>query len=177
MKIVKILDKEFGVSIPAEKIQSRVIKLAEQFNNELREKDVIFLGILNGSFMFAADLFKFIEIKCQISFLKIASYSGTSSSGTVKSLIGINEELRGKTVIILEDIIDSGITMENIIRQLNGFEPAEIKICTLLFKPLAFKMNFKIDYIGFEIPNDFVVGYGLDYDGFGRNLPDIYKLV
>ncbi len=173
---IKVLDKEFEISIHNNEIQERIERLAKEIDNDLKGKDVLFLGILNGSFMFAADLFKNLKIDCQISFLKLASYMGTSSTGKIKRLIGLNEDLRGKTVVILEDIVDTGITIENIIMQLKGYEPKEIKIATLLFKPSAYKKNIKIDYIGFEIPNDFIIGYGLDYDGYGRNLKHIYTL-
>lgn len=126
--------------------------------------------------MFVSDLYKNITIPSQISFLKLASYQGTSSSGNVKRLIGINENIENKTVVIMEDIIDTGNTLENIIKQLKGYEPADIKVATLLFKPEAYTKDIAIDYIGLEIPNDFIVGYGLDYDGFGRNLRDIYTI-
>lgn len=173
---IKVLDKKFKISIPYNKIQERIEELAKTIDNDLKGKDVIFLGILNGSFMFAADLFKNIKIDCQISFLKLASYQGTSTTGKIKRLIGLNEDLRGKTVVILEDIIDTGITIENIIMQLKGYEPDDIKIATLLFKPSAYQKDIKIDYIGFEIPNDFILGYGLDYNGYARNLKHIYTL-
>ena len=173
---IKVHDKEFEVSITAEKIQSVIREMADSLNNELRNKDVIFIGILNGSFMFVADLFKRIDFDAQISFLKVASYAGTDSTGTVKKLIGLDEDLKGKTVVILEDIIDSGITMKSVVAQLNEFEPAEVKIATLLFKPDAFEGDYMIDYIGLEIPNTFIVGYGLDYDGLARNYRDIYTL-
>jgi len=140
-------------------------------------KQVIFLGILNGCFMFAGDLLKHIELPCQISFLKLASYQGTSSLGNVKKLIGINENIEGKTIIILEDIVDTGNTLESIIAQIREFNPLEIKVATLLFKPQAYKKELPIDYIGLEIPNSFILGYGLDYDGFGRNLRDIYTII
>ena len=176
-KKVKVLDKEFEISITHEQIQIAIEQVAEKINNELSNKDVIFLGILNGAFMFASDLYKNLTFNSQISFLKLASYSGTSSSGNVKRLIGINENIKDKTVVIIEDIIDSGYTIDNIIKQLKGYEPAEIKIATFLFKPDAYKTNIPIDYIGMEIPNDFIIGYGLDYNGFGRNLKHIYKIV
>lgn len=177
MKEVKVLDKKFKVSIPESEIQAQIKKLANKINTDLKGKDVIFLGILNGSFMFASDLFKHIDLPCQITFLKLASYQGTTSSGNVKRLIGINENIEGKTVVILEDIIDTGNTLDNIIKQLKGYEPAEIKVATLLHKPEAYVKELPIDYIGFNIPNDFIVGYGLDYDGFGRNLGDIYTII
>ncbi|MBN2892045.1 MAG: hypoxanthine phosphoribosyltransferase [Bacteroidales bacterium] len=177
MKTVQVLDKKFYLSISHEQIQVAITKVAEQMNEDLKNEDVIFLGILNGAFLFAADLFKQINFDTQISFLKVASYSGTSTSGTVKRLIGLNEDIENKTVVVLEDIIDSGITMEYLLKQLKGYDPKEIKIATLLFKPEAFVKDYNIDYIGMEIPNDFIVGYGLDYDGYGRNLKDIYTLL
>jgi hypoxanthine phosphoribosyltransferase len=176
-KRVTILDKEFDIFINHDQIQEAIEKVADRINNDLADRDVIFLGILNGAFMFASDLFKNINFPSQISFLKLASYVGTSSSGTVKRLIGINEDIQNKTVVIIEDIIDTGFTMENIIKQLKGYEPAEIKIATFLFKPDAYQTGKPIDYIGMEIPNDFIVGYGLDYNGYGRNLKHIYKIV
>ncbi|HOU98975.1 MAG TPA: hypoxanthine phosphoribosyltransferase [Bacteroidales bacterium] len=178
-KKVTILDKTFGLSISAEKISEAVNRLAQRLNDDMKnvKNEVVFLGILNGSFMFAADLFRRIDFPCRITFLKLASYSGTQSTGVVKSLIGINENLKNKIVIVLEDIVDSGETLENIICQLRGFEPADIKLVTFLFKPEAYKKVIKLDYVGMEIPNDFIVGYGLDYDGYGRNLPEIYSLI
>ena len=176
IKKVTVLDKTFEIFIDSSKIHTVISKMADRMNIDLQGKDVIFLGILNGSFMFASDLYKLVTIPSQISFLKLASYQGTSTSGNVKRLIGINEDLIGKTVVVVEDIVDSGITIDNIIKQLVGYEPAEIKIATLLFKPDAMQCNVKLDYIGMEIPNDFIIGYGLDYNGFGRNLADIYKI-
>ena len=177
METVKVLDKTFYKTISAQTIDEKIALIAKKMNAELKGKDVIFLGILNGSFLFAADLFRQIDFECQITFLKVASYEGTTSSGKVKRLIGINENIENKTVVILEDIIDSGVTMEYILKQLRGYEPKEILIATLLFKPDAFIKDFKVDYKAIEIPNDFIVGYGLDYDGFGRNLKDIYTLL
>ena len=175
MSKVKIHDKTFEIAIHHDKILERVKKIALQMNEDLKDKDVIFLGILNGSFMFAADLYKYITIPAPISFLKLASYQGTFSSGKVKRLIGINEDIADKTVIILEDIVDSGVTLEQIIKQLKGYDPAEIKVATLLYKPEAFQKSIDLDYIGFSVPPDFIIGYGLEYDGLGRNLPHIYK--
>lgn len=175
-RLIKVLDKEFETFIDYELILKNIESIAKEINNDLRNKDPLFLGILNGSFMFAGDLFKYININCNISFLKLASYSGTSSTGKIKRLIGLNEDIKGKTVVILEDIVDTGITLDHIIKQLKGYEPAEIKVCTLLFKPDAYEKDYKIDYCVMEIPNDFIVGYGLDYNGYGRNLKDIYKI-
>ena len=177
MNKVKVLDKVFEVSISKEKIQETIQKMADQMNHDLKDEDVIFMGILNGSFIFAADLFRKINFDCQITFLKLASYQGTSSSGKIKRLIGVNEDLKDKTVIIIEDIVDTGITLDSIKKQLIGYEPKEIKIASLLFKPDAYKMEIPIDYVGLSIPNDFIIGYGLDYNGFGRNLEDIYTVV
>ncbi len=175
-KTVNVLDKKFDIFIESDKIKACVKKMADQINNDLRDRDVIFLGILNGCFMFASDLFKNIDFVAQISFLKLASYQGTSTSGNVKRLIGINEDLAGKTVVVLEDIVDTGITIDNIIKQLKGYEPADIKVATLLYKPQSMQSDIKLDYVGMEIPNDFILGYGLDYDGFGRNYEHIYKI-
>ena len=176
-KKVRVLDKEFEVSIPSSMIQARIEELAKELNKDMKGTRPVFLGILNGSFMFASDLFKKINFEAQISFLKLASYQGTSTTGTVKQLIGLNQDIQGQHVIILEDIVDTGITLETIIRQLSGYQPASIKIMTLLYKPEACKQDIKLDYIGFSVPNDFIIGYGLDYNGFGRNLEDIYTLV
>ncbi|KPL13271.1 MAG: hypoxanthine phosphoribosyltransferase [Bacteroides sp. SM1_62] len=177
MEIRKIHDKEFKLFIPNSQIRAVISAMADSMNRDLEGRDVIFMGILNGAFMFAAELIKHIAPSCQITFLKLASYAGTSSTGTVKRLIGINEDIHNKTVVILEDIVDTGITLENIIRQLRGYEPGEIRVATLLHKPDAYQKDIVLDYVGLEIPNDFVVGFGLDYKGFGRNLPDIYRVV
>lgn len=178
MKKVKILDKEFEIFIPFEKITSIVEKMADQINDELNGKSPIFLCVLNGSFMFGTELYKRItSLEAEISFVKLSSYRGVSSTGKVRELIGLSEDLEGRTVIIIEDIVDTGITISNIIEQVKAHKPAEVKIATLLLKPDALQKEVDLDYVGFEIPNDFIVGYGLDYDGRGRNLTDIYKVV
>jgi hypoxanthine phosphoribosyltransferase len=177
MKEIKILDKTFREFITEEQIQSRVAELAQKINSDMEGKDVVFLGILNGAFLFAADLFRRIEIDARISFVKLASYKGTSSSGTIKELIGWNEEIRNKTVIVIEDIVDTGHTIERIIGELSIREAKEIRIATMFFKPDACNKKINLDYVGMEIPNDFVVGYGLDYNGYGRNNPSVYTLV
>ena len=173
----RVHDKEFEVYIDNKEIRRVISDMARQINADLAGREVIFLGILNGAFMFASDLFREITLDCQITFLKLASYAGTSSTGTVKRLIGINEDIYDKTVVILEDIVDTGVTLDNIIKQLKGYEPAEIRVATMLFKPEAYTKELKLDYVGIEIPNDFVLGYGLDYQGYGRNLADLYKVV
>ena len=178
MKQVNIHDKTFELYIPYEKIRSVIEVMAEKMNTDFAEKDPLFVCILNGSFMFAAELFKRINLmKAQITFVKLASYHGDKTSGEVKQLIGFNENLTGRTVVILEDIVDTGITLDNILEQLKLLKPAEIKVATLLLKPDALKKEVQLDYIGLKIPNDFIVGYGLDYNGLGRNLIDIYSVV
>ncbi|NVO04309.1 MAG: hypoxanthine phosphoribosyltransferase [Bacteroidetes bacterium] len=177
MKTITVKDKHFALSIDSSEILKSVEQVAIKINSDYKNDIPLFIVILNGSFMFAADLFKKIDMPCEISFMKLSSYQGMETSNTVKTLIGLNEEIKGRKVVIVEDIIDTGITIENLIEQIKIYEPEDIKIATLLFKPNAFQKDFKIDYIGIEIPNDFIVGYGLDYDGFGRNLADIYKVV
>jgi hypoxanthine phosphoribosyltransferase len=177
MKEILILDKKFRELIPGDKIQERISEMAALINNDFAGKEVVFLGILNGAFMFASDLFRRIELKARISFIKLASYRGTSSSGTVRELIGWNEDLKHKSVIILEDIVDSGITLEYAVNNLAIRKVADIKIAALFLKPDCYKKNIPVDYVGFEIPDSFVIGYGLDYEGFGRNLTSIYSLV
>ncbi len=177
MKNVTILDKEFELFIPYEKIRAIIEEMAEQMNKDLKDKNPLFICILNGSFMFAAEIFKRISLlDAEISFIKLASYSGTNTTGSVKELIGLNEDLTGRTVVVLEDIVDSGITIDKTIEQIKSKNPLEIKIATLLLKPDALRVQVPLDYIGIEIPNDFIVGYGLDYNGRGRNLIDIYKV-
>jgi hypoxanthine phosphoribosyltransferase len=175
MAKVSLYDKEFTLYIPAEKIQTEVQNMADRMNADLKNEEVVFLGILNGAFMFASDLLRKIAFNAQVSFVKLTSYQGTASTGQVKRLIGINEDLKDKTVVIVEDIIDTGNTIECIINQIKGFRPRRIVIATLLLKPEYFSKDIRIDYVGFSIPKDFVVGYGLDYQGYGRNLRSLYK--
>ncbi len=177
MKEIRILDKNFREFLTEKEVKERIDELARQMNKDLAGKDVVFLGILNGAFLFAADLFRRIELEARISFVKLASYEGTGSSGTIKELIGWNEDIKNKSVVIVEDIVDTGNTLERIVDELVIRKASEIKIAAMLFKPAAYKKNIPLDYIGFEIPNDFVVGYGLDYDGYGRNLPSVYTLI
>jgi hypoxanthine phosphoribosyltransferase len=177
MKETVILDKKFRELITAEAISKRVDQIAGEINRDYADNEVVFLGILNGAFLFAAELFKRINIKAQISFVKLASYEGTRSSGSVKDLIGWNEDIKNKNIIIIEDIVDTGQTLELVVGELKIRKVASIKVATLLFKPKAYLKKIPVNYIGFEIPNDFVVGYGLDYDGYGRNLPSVYTLI
>ncbi len=173
---ITLLDKEFKLFIPPEKIQSEVQHIADRINADLKNEEVVFIGVLNGAFMFASDLLRKISFNVQVSFVKLTSYQGTMSTGQVKRLIGINEVLKDKTVIIIEDIIDTGVTIESIIQQIKGFRPKQIFVATLLLKPELYTRDIHIDYVGFRIPKEFVVGYGLDYQGYGRNLRGLYKL-
>lgn len=174
---IQIHDKHFAVSIPAEKIQMEVARLGKQINLDLEGTKPLFLVVLNGAFMFAADLMKQVSIPCEVSFVKLASYEGFFSSGKIKELIGMNEDLNDRTVVVVEDIVDTGHTMQQIIKSLESHHPKEIKIATFFHKPESLQVPLKLDYVGMHIPNDFIVGYGLDYDGLGRNLADIYTLV
>ena len=177
MNEIIVKDKKFSVSISENEIKNSVKKIADKINADYQGKEIFFIGILNGVFMFASDLMKNITVPCTIQFIKVSSYQGTSSTGVMKELIGLNADISGKEIIILEDIVDTGFTMKNILTQLKAQKPKSIKIASLIFKPASFKENFVVDYIGFGIPNDFIVGYGLDYDGYGRNLPEIYTIV
>ncbi len=176
---VQIDDKEFTCFLKHEKIIDRCRELGQQMNEDLKNSTPIFIGVLNGSFLFLADLMKEVSIPAEISFIKVSSYSGqTSSSGVVKSVMGLNDSIKGRDVVIVEDIIDTGITLTFLIEEVKKMQPASIRICSLLFKPDALKRDIgKVDYVGFEIPNEFVVGYGLDYKELGRNLKDIYRFI
>lgn len=176
MSVVKIQDKLFETSISEAEIKQRVKAVAEQINRNMAGKNPLLLAVLNGAFIFAADLMREITIPCEISFVKLASYQGVTSSGTVKEVIGINENLSGRTVIIVEDIVESGLTMKRMIESIGTRNPASVHICTLLLKPDRLKVPLTIDYVAFRIPNDFILGYGLDYDQQGRQLKDIYTL-
>ncbi|MBS9767949.1 MAG: hypoxanthine phosphoribosyltransferase [Flavobacteriaceae bacterium] len=177
METVKVLDKKFRLSISEEKIQERVKEIATEMNKELAGEEPLFVCILNGAFMFASDLFKQITVEnASITFFRLSSYEGTNSTGTVRKIMGFTEDLENKTVVVLEDIVDTGITIKNTIEQIEAHNPKQIKIASLVYKPEACKVPVNIDYVGFEIPNDFIVGYGLDYDAMGRNLPAIYTL-
>ena len=176
MSVVKIQDKLFETSISEAEIKQRVKAVAEQINRDMAGKTPLLLAVLNGAFIFAADLMREITIPCEISFVKLASYQGVTSSGTVKEVIGINENLSGRTVIIVEDIVESGLTMKRMIESIGTRNPASVHICTLLLKPDRLKVPLTIDYVAFRIPNDFILGYGLDYDQQGRQLKDIYTL-
>ena len=177
MSTVKIKDKTFRTSIPEAEILKRVQVVADRINHDMADKNPLLLAVLNGSFIFAADLMRMITIPCEISFVKLASYQGTTSTGKITEVLGINEDITGRTVIIVEDIVESGLTMKRMIETLGTRNPASVHICTLLLKPEKLKVSLNIEYAAMEIPNDFILGYGLDYDQQGRNLRDIYTLV
>ena len=177
MSSIKINGKRFRVSISEAEIKRRVKELAGQISKDLKGKNPLFLGVLNGSFIFAADLMREMTIPCEISFVKLASYQGTTSTGKVTEVIGINEDLTGRTVVIVEDIVESGATMQRMIEQLGTRNPESVRICTLFFKPDKLKEDLDLDYVAFRIPDDFILGYGLDYDQAGRGLRDVYTII
>jgi len=177
MEKVRVKDREFASYISNSEIQTAVKKLADQMNTDLDGKNPLFLCVLNGSFIFAADLLKMINIDCGISFIKMASYQGTSSTGEVKTILGLDSEIKDRVIVIVEDIVDTGNTIVALVNQLQSYGPKDIKVSTLLFKPEAYQKDIKIDYRALEVSNEFLVGYGLDYDGFGRNLEHIYKII
>ena len=178
MKRIKIWDKEFEISLNYSDIQYSIRQIANKMKVDLKGKETLFICVLNGAFIFAAELMKEVELHdSEISFLKLSSYSGISSTGEIKELIGFNEVIAGRNIVILEDIVDSGRTVKLVCDQLMNKGAKEVKIATLLFKPDALKVNINIDYIGIVIPNDFIVGFGLDYNRRGRNLKDIYALI
>jgi len=178
MNKIRLKDKEFQVFIHQETIYERIKEIAAQINRDFQGKETpVFLSILNGAFMFTGDLFKELKINSYLSFVKFASYQGMSSSGEINELIGLHEDLTDRNVIVLEDIVDSGLTIRKLSQELEEHRPRELKIATLLLKPDVYKEPINLDYVGMKIPNDFIVGYGLDYDGLGRNLKDIYQVV
>ncbi|WP_315820648.1 hypoxanthine phosphoribosyltransferase [Paraflavitalea speifideaquila] len=177
MSIIRVHDKQFEPYLTADEINARIKALAAQLDKDYAGKKPLFIAILNGSFIFAADLFKELSIDAEICFIKLASYKGTKSSGQVITAIGLDTDLFGREVVIVEDIVDTGKTLSEFLPQLHHQQPASMKIVALLHKPEATVFPIPIDYLGFSIPNKFVVGYGLDYDGLGRNIREIYKLV
>ncbi|HVU95063.1 MAG TPA: hypoxanthine phosphoribosyltransferase [Puia sp.] len=177
MSIIRVHDKEFGPYLEKELIDEKIQAIADGMNRDYADKRPLFIAILNGAFMFASDLFKKITIEAEISFIKLASYKGTKSSGQVITAIGLDTDLHGRHVVILEDIVDTGKTLSEFLPQLEHQQPASLKIAALLHKPEATVYPITVDYLGFSVPNKFLLGYGLDYDGLGRNIPSIYQLV
>lgn len=177
METITILDRKFKQSISAATIAEQVNRVGREINETLRDKNPLFICVLNGAFMFAGDLMKVVNIPSEITFIKLSSYEGTYSSGAVKEIFGLNESIVGRTVVVVEDIVDTGVTMSKILESLDAKGAKEVKVVTLLQKPAALKKDVVVDYVAFEIPNDFIVGYGLDYNGYGRNLKEIYTVV
>ena len=176
-KTINVKDKAFAVSISERAIKRQIKRVAEEINRDYEGREPVFLAVLNGSFIFAADLLREIDLPCEISFVKLASYEGTSSTGSIREVIGLNIDITGRPVIIVEDIVDTGLTMAHMLETLQKQNPASIDICTLLLKPSKLQVKLDIRYCCKEIPDDFVVGYGLDYDSFGRNTKDIYTII
>ena len=177
MKTVKVIDKEFSLYIPQAKIEAGIQSVADQINHDLIGKNPLFLVVLNGAFMFASELFKRLTIPCEISFVKLSSYSGTETTNVVRELIGLDHSLEGRHVIIVEDIVDTGHTIKYTIQKLKDLKATDVRIATMMFKPKSFQYDYPIDDKAMDIDDDFIIGYGLDYDQQGRNLPDIYKIV
>jgi hypoxanthine phosphoribosyltransferase len=176
-EVIVINDKQFELLIEQEVIENEIKRVAERINKELKDKRPLFIAVLNGAFMFAGELMKQVNILSEITFVRLASYHGTTSTNDVKTVLGLNESIKGRSVVIVEDIVDSGNTMVSLLEELGKYEPEEIRIATLLYKPAAMKQKLNLDYVALEIPNDFNEGNGLDYNGYGRNLKDIYKVV
>jgi len=177
MNTIQIKDKRFIISIPEVEILKAVREVGEAINRDLANKNPLFICVLNGAFMFAGDLMKTVNVPCEITFIKLSSYDGLYTTGSVKEIIGLNESVVGRNIVVVEDIVDTGITMERILSSLRAKGANEIKVATFLQKPDALQRDIQVDYVAMKIPNDFIVGYGLDYDGYGRNLKDIYTVV
>lgn len=176
MKDIHIQDKTFEISISESQIAAKVNELQSQIHEKFKRKTPIFIGVLNGSFIFMSDLVKGYPGDCEMDFLKVSSYDGMESTGNVQNIMGLKHDIKGREIILVEDIIDTGLTLKSITENLQNFSPSSISIVSLLFKPEKCKVDLKIDYLGFAIPNDFVIGYGLDFDGIARNLKHIYRL-
>ena len=177
MSVIHVKGKTFKTFIPEEEILKRIRVVADRINHDMEGKNPLFLAILNGSFIFAADLLRMINIPCEISFVKLASYEGTASTGEIKEVVGINTDLKDRTVIVVEDIVETGNTLRHLVEMLRNQHTESVKVCSLLLKPECMRASLDIDYVVMEIPNDFILGYGLDYDQQGRNLRDIYTIV
>lgn len=175
--IIQILDLKFQPYISALEIDKSVDEIAKKIDNDYEGKTPLFICVLNGSFIFASDLLKKVSVPCNIEFVRLKSYEGTLSTEKVREVLGLNCDIKGRDIIIIEDIVDTGHTLAHFLDYLKAFEPRSVKLTSLIFKKEAFQKDFKIDYLGFEIENKFIVGYGLDYNEYGRNLDAIYQLV
>ncbi|WGQ07862.1 hypoxanthine phosphoribosyltransferase [Pedobacter gandavensis] len=177
MNSIKVLDKEFDLLIENDNIQKRTRLIGIQMNVDYENRNPLFIGVLNGSFLFMADLVKEITLPCEMTFIRVSSYKDTQSTGEIKEIFGLPENLENRDIIIVEDIVDTGFTLSHILKEVYKQSPASVSVCSLLLKPDALKVQLEeLKYVGFEIPNDFVVGYGLDYNGYGRNLNHIYTV-
>jgi len=174
---IEVGDKQFGLFIENDSIAKRTRLIGLEINADYEGRCPVFIGVLNGSFLFMGDLLKEIDIPCEVGFIRVSSYEGTTSSGAIKEVFGISDDLKGRDVILIEDIVDTGFTLKFILEKVYQQQPASVRVCTLLYKPASIQTPIEeLEYIGFEIPNEFVVGYGLDYNGLGRNLKDIYRV-
>ena len=176
-KTIKVKDKTFAVSIPESEIKQQIKRVAAEITHDYAGQEPVFLAVLNGSFVFAADLLREVDLPCEISFVKLASYQGTNTTGNIREIIGLNIDITGRPVIIVEDIVDTGLTMAHMLETLQPQNPSSVAICTLLLKPSKLQVKLDVRYCCKEIPDDFVVGFGLDYDSYGRNTKDIYTIV
>lgn len=174
--MIHIRDKSFIPFLSSSAIQSRILELAKEINDDYQDKNPLFIGVLNGAFVFLSDLFKRIEIPCEVTFVRVSSYQNTQSTGSVKQILGLQEDIRDRHILLVEDIVDTGLTMQQILQEVLALQPASVATVTLLYKPEALAAEIDLDYVGFEIENKFVVGYGLDYNGQGRNLDAVYVI-
>lgn len=178
MKTVSIKDKNFELFLSQEQIESAIETIAAKMSQDLEDKNPLFICVLNGAFMFASELMKKVNVPSEITFVKLSSYEGIQTTGNIKEIFGLVENIENRNIVIIEDIVDTGNTISSLIQKLKQRNPKDIRVATLLFKPEALRVkDLKLDYVALEIPSDFIVGYGLDYDGYGRNLPDIYKVI
>jgi len=178
LKTISLFDQKFKMCVGRSKVRTSIDYIADRINRDYEGKEILFLAVLNGSFMFATDLIRKIKPLCRISFVKVASYQGDASQGIIRELIGLKEDLNDKHVILIEDIVDTGFTIDHIMKQIKStYQPASVAVASLLFKPQSYRKNIVIDYVGIEIPNHFVVGWGLDFNGYGRNFEDIYAII
>lgn len=178
MSIIRVSDKDFTPFITQDKIETEIHRIANEIKRDMADKEPLFLVMLNGAFMFASELFKSLDMACEMAFVKYKTYEGTHSTGKANALLGLDaQQIKGRNIVILEDIVDTGFTMSQLLKDLEADGAKSIRIATMMYKPNAFQFNYKIDYIGMNIGNDFIVGYGLDYNEYGRNLKEIYKIV